>query len=189
MVDRKEKKSKVLLHICCAPDATTVIERLCSHYEVVGFFHNPNIFPQEEYEKRGREARKLADAMGFLLIVPPYQPEEWNEEVKGLENVPEKGQRCEVCFRFNLRRTARKACEMNISSFTTTLTISPHKDSHCIMQIGEAAAVEYGIHFLSIDFKKKNGFQRSLELSRKFNLYRQNYCGCRYSMCKKKTNA
>ncbi len=182
MVNCEKNKPSVLLHICCAPDSTAVVERLRSRYNVTGYFHNPNIFPPEEYEKRSREAVKAADKMGFALIVPPYNPDEWNEAVKGLEKEPEKGRRCRACFRFNLRRTARKAHDMSFPYFTTTLTISPHKNADLIMDIGHEAAAEYRVHFLAMDFKKRDGFLRSLELSKKFHLYRQNYCGCRYSM-------
>ncbi len=179
---RAQTKPKILLHICCAPDSTAVFEMLCSRYAVTGYFHNPNIYPLEEYQKRSSEARKAALKMGFPLVVPSYKPEEWNKRIKGLEHEPEKGLRCEICFRFNLWSTARKAREMHIPNFTTTLTISPHKDSNLIIRIGKAVGEEFGVNFLDIDFKKKHGFQRSLELSREWNLYRQNYCGCRYSM-------
>lgn len=183
-MEKNTHKPEVLLHICCGPDATAVYERLSGLFRVTGYFHNPNIYPQEEYRRRSREALRAGDEMGFPVIVPAYQPNKWNEKIKGLENEPEKGRRCQVCFRFNLKATACKARNMGIPHFTTTLTISPYKDSRLIILIGEEVGEETGVYFLAQDFKKKNGFQRSLELSRQFDMYRQNYCGCRFSMRK-----
>jgi predicted adenine nucleotide alpha hydrolase (AANH) superfamily ATPase len=174
-------KPKVLLHICCGPDSTAVYERLDPQYEVIGYFHNPNIYPEKEYEKRAQNALKAGREMGFKVIVPEYNPEEWLKAVKGLEREPEGGKRCERCFRHNLEATARKAMELSISFFTTTLTISPHKSSDTIFKIGTGLAEEYGIVFLDIDFKKKDGFKRSVELSKQMGLYRQKYCGCSFS--------
>jgi len=174
--------SKILLHICCAPDATAVFERLKQEYEVMGFFHNPNIFPEEEYKKRLEEVEYVTRKLKFKLMIPKYVPEDWENAVKCLEAEPEKGKRCEVCFRFNLEATAKKAISMGIFYFTTTLTISPHKKTEMIFKAGRDAAKKYGLEFLELDFKKKHGFKRSLELSQEMKLYRQNYCGCRYSM-------
>jgi epoxyqueuosine reductase len=184
--NQPEPEPKLLLHLCCGPDATAVFERLRDRYHVIGYFHNPNIYPPEEHEKRSREAVKAGRELGFSVIVPGYAPAEWNEQIKGLENEPEKGRRCEICFRYNLRETARKARELSIPNFTTTLTISPHKNSKLILRLGQEAGEAFGLHFLSLDFKKKHGFRRSLELSHQLKLYRQNYCGCRYSMRKDK---
>jgi predicted adenine nucleotide alpha hydrolase (AANH) superfamily ATPase len=173
--------AKLLLHICCAPDSTAVFERLKHKYKVIGYFHNPNIHPQEEYEKRKQEALHVASKMGFELIVPPYSPKAWLNTVKGLENEPEGGERCSACFRNNLKAAAEKAKELGISSFTSTLTISPHKRSQAIISIGKSVEKEVGIEFLAADFKKRGGFKRSLELSREMRLYRQKYCGCSFS--------
>jgi len=177
-------KPKVLLHICCGPDSTAVYERLEPQYEVIGFFHNPNIYPKEEYHKRAQNALKAGNELGFMVIVPDYNPKEWLKAVKGMEKEPEGGQRCEVCFCHNLEATAKKAGELGISFFTTTLTISPHKSSDTIFKIGKGLAEEHGIVFLDIDFKKKDGFKRSVELSKQMGLYRQKYCGCKYSIRK-----
>lgn len=174
-------RPKVLLHICCAPDATAVIERLTPEHEVLGFFHGPNIHPPEEYALRLDATRKAAAALGFPLVETDYAPERWDEAVHGLENEPERGQRCEACFRHNLMATAAKARELGIGAFTTTLTISPHKDEALVFAAGRDAAREHGVAFLELDFKKRDGFKRSLDLSRELGLYRQNYCGCRYS--------
>jgi len=181
-MNNSKAKLKTLLHICCAPDSTAVFERLKPEYEVIGFFHNPNIFPEAEYKKRLEEAEYVARKLKFKLVVPAYAPEKWENAVKGLEAEPEKGKRCNVCFRFNLEATAKKAKSMGIPFFTTTLSISPHKVTEMIFKAGRDAAIKYGLKFLEFDFKKKDGFKRSLELSREMNLYRQNYCGCRYSM-------
>jgi predicted adenine nucleotide alpha hydrolase (AANH) superfamily ATPase len=176
---------KVLLHICCAPDATAVFERLAPEHEVLGFFHGPNIHPPEEYVLRLDNARRVAEALGFRLLLAPYSPEAWDQDVRGLEQEPERGRRCEACFQHNLRATAAKARELGIPAFTTTLTISPHKDAAKIFAAGRAAGAEYGVEFLELDFKKRDGFKRSLELSRELGLYRQAYCGCRYSLNRK----
>jgi predicted adenine nucleotide alpha hydrolase (AANH) superfamily ATPase len=181
-MNKSKAKLKTLLHICCAPDATAVFERLKPEYEVIGFFHNPNIFPEAEYKKRLEQVELIVRKLKFELVVPAYTPEEWENAVKGLEAEPEKGKRCDVCFRFNLEATAKKAISMGIPFFTTTLTISPHKKTEMIFKAGRDAALKYSIKFLEFDFKKKDGFKRSLELSREMNLYRQSYCGCRYSM-------
>lgn len=173
--------NKVLVHICCAPDSTAVFERLTHEYEVIGFFHNPNIHPQREYEKRKQEAQRVASKMGFELIVPQYNPEDWLDAVKGLEKEPEGGERCAVCFQYNLRAAAEKAKELGILYFTSTLTISPHKHSQEIISIGKSVEKGAGIKFLAVDFKKQDGFKRSLEFSREMKLYRQKYCGCRFS--------
>lgn len=180
------KKPLILLHICCAPDATAVFERLREKYSVVGYFHNPNIHPEEEYRKRLKEAKYVAKTMNFPLEIPPYNPQKWFAAVKGLEQEPERGKRCQACFRFNLRATAKKAQEKGIPYFSTTLTISPHKKTADIFEAGKEASSEFELEFLAFDFKKKDGFKRSLIISREMNLYRQNYCGCCFSLREQK---
>lgn len=180
--NKKNQKPEVLLHICCGPDSTAVYERLEPDYEVIGYFHNPNIYPEEEYHRRAQNALKAGNELGFKVIVPEYSQKKWLKAVKGLENEPEGGKRCEKCFRHNLESTAKKAEELGISYFTTTLTISPHKSPDTIFKIGRGLAEEYGVIFLDVDFKKKDGFKRSVELSKQIGLYRQKYCGCQYSM-------
>jgi predicted adenine nucleotide alpha hydrolase (AANH) superfamily ATPase len=175
---------KILLHICCAPDSTAVFERLAPDFDVTGFFHNPNIHPRSEYLKRLSNAETAARSLGFPLIVAEYDPEGWGRRVQGLEGEPERGKRCEVCFRMNLRATARKAQGLGFPFFTTTLSLSPHKDFQRILEIGRDAADEFGVPFIGANFKKQDGFRRSLEISRELDLYRQNYCGCRYSIPK-----
>ena len=173
---------KIVLHICCGVCAAGVVERLALEgHEVVGFFYNPNIHPLEEYERRLKVTYKVAKELDFPLEVPPYTPEEWFEETRSLENEPEGGRRCEVCFRLRLKKTYLYLQDYGWDAFTTTLTISPHKSADVINQAGQEIG---GDRFLSRDFKKKEGFQRAMELAKKWSLYRQNYCGCIYSMTK-----
>jgi predicted adenine nucleotide alpha hydrolase (AANH) superfamily ATPase len=174
---------KVVLHICCGVCAAGVVERLFSEgQEVRGFFYNPNIHPQEEYERRLEAARKVAQEMNFPLEVGPYTPEEWFAETKSLENEPEGGRRCEVCFRHRLKRAYLYLQDSGFDAFTTTLTISPQKSAAVVNRVGQEIG---GDRFLVRDFKKKAGFQRTTELSKKWALYHQDYCGCIYSMRRK----
>lgn len=180
---RLEKK-KILLHVCCAPDATHVISVLKENYEPVIFFYNPSIFPDDEYFLRLSEAEKLSKSIGVELLKCSFSPEKWYELVTGFEDEPEGGERCEICFRMRLEETARHAKENSIDIFTTTLTISPHKNSSLINRLGKEAGLKYEVEFLEADFKKKDGFKKSIELSKKHGLYRQNYCGCEFSLRK-----
>ena len=180
--NKRGGKPEILLHICCGPDVTAVYERLSHQYTVIGYFHNPNIYPEKEYQKRAENALKAGRKLGFKVIVPEYHPEEWHKAVRGMEKEPEGGKRCEKCFRHNLEAAAKKALEMGISVFSTTLTVSPHKSSDAIFKVGRGLAEEYGVMFLDDDFKKKDGFKRSVELSGEMGLYRQKYCGCAYSL-------
>jgi len=174
-------KPKTLLHICCAPDATATAERLAKEYAVVGYFRNDNIYPPAEHALRLAHTERVAATQGFTLEPAEYCPETWAEAVRGLENEPERGRRCAVCFGHNLAAAAAKARALGIASFTTTLTISPHKNSKLIFEIGRDIGRAHGVNFLEIDFKKQDGFKRSLELCKQLELYRQNYCGCKYS--------
>ncbi|MBN1595325.1 epoxyqueuosine reductase QueH [candidate division FCPU426 bacterium] len=174
-------REKVLLHICCAPDATAVFERLQAAFTVVGYFHNPNIQPLSEYQIRLEAAEKVAACMGFSLLVPEYRPQDWLQAVRGLEQEPERGRRCGLCFSFNLQAAAAKARELAIPWVTSTLTISPHKNAAAVIKAGQHAAQLHAVRFLERDFKKNDGFKRSLLLSRELHLYRQNYCGCLFS--------
>ncbi|MBN2380892.1 epoxyqueuosine reductase QueH [candidate division WOR-3 bacterium] len=175
-------KPGILLHICCAPDATSVFERLNARFRVIGFFYNPQIEPYDEYERRLAETHKVAKAMGFELVCGEYDLDRWIQAVKGLETEPEKGKRCEVCYAFRLEETARLAREKGFEYFTTTLSVSPHKSFEWLKDMGEAMSRKYDVSFLAEDFKKQDGFKRSLELSEELNLYRQDYCGCLQSL-------
>jgi predicted adenine nucleotide alpha hydrolase (AANH) superfamily ATPase len=173
-----ETKGKILVHLCCAPCATASVERvLLDGYEPVLFFCNSNISPQAEYEIRLADAHKLAEKLEIVIEEDQYDHEAWLEKIQGLESEPEKGARCLKCFEFSLARTAELAERLGIPAFCTTLTVSPHKVSRLIFEIGSQWP-----GFIPIDFKKKGGFMRSLQLSDEMNLYRQNYCGCEFSI-------
>jgi len=164
----------LLLHVCCGPCASYVIEFLKGKYDLTLYFFNPNIEPEEEYLRRLESVKKLADKHNLLLIEGKYNNNEWREFVKGFENEPEGGKRCSLCFAFRLKRTAELADELGFDFFTTTLTISSYKDADVINKIGK----KYD-KYLEFDFSK--GFSRSVELAKEYNLYRQKYCGCEFS--------
>ena len=172
---------KLLLHACCGPCASGSIDRLLNEYAVVLFWSNCNIFPKEEYDRRLTAAKTLAEKKGLKLIEDAYCHDTWLKSVRGLEKEPERGKRCPVCFEFSLRRTAAFAVENKFDCFTTTLTISPHKNSKTIFEIGKTVSDEFGIKFIEKDFKKQDGFKKSLDISSDLRLYRQNYCGCEFS--------
>ena len=182
-------KPELLLHSCCGPCSTSVIERLVDEFNVTVFFYNPCIIDEEEYRRR-REAQiqfieqfneENAGRCRIVFREGDYCPGAFFEATAGLGNEPEGGARCEVCFRQRLEKTAAAACISGADYFGTTLTVSPHKDYKLISEIGRELALKYGLSFLDRDFKKKDGFARSIQLSRKYSLYRQNYCGCKYS--------
>ncbi|MCS7233304.1 MAG: epoxyqueuosine reductase QueH [Synergistetes bacterium] len=177
-------RDKILLHICCAPDATYPFLELSRAYEVIGYFYGSNIQPEEEYIKRLEAIKKLSKEWNLKVLVDEYNPISWFEEIKGLENEPEGGKRCERCFYVQLKRAAETAKSERVKTFTTTLTISPHKDVKLINQIGKEIDKEIGIAFLERVFRKNEGFKKSIELSRNLNLYRQSYCGCIFSLRK-----
>ncbi|MFC2051691.1 epoxyqueuosine reductase QueH [Chloroflexota bacterium] len=171
---------KVVLHICCAVCAAGVVERLNSEgHDVLGLFYNPNIYPLEEYERRLEATYKVAKESSFPLEAGPYATEEWFEETALLKNEPEGGMRCSACFRLRLKKTYLYLQDCGYDAFTTTLTVSPHKSVDVVNQVGREVG---GDRFLVRDFKKKAGFQRAIELAKKWALYRQSYCGCIYSM-------
>ncbi len=172
---------KLLLHTCCAPCVTVPVERLQSDFQITCYFYNPNIHPKKEYLKRLNELKKLLDGFHIEMIVADYEVKRWLQLVRGLEDVPEGGKRCEVCFRMRLEQTARFARENNYDAFTTVMSISPHKNADLLNRIGNELSQEFGVDYIEANFKKKDGFKRSVELSKKYNLYRQNYCGCIYS--------
>ncbi len=170
----------VVLHICCGVCAAGVVERLTQEgHQVLGLFYNPNIHPSEEYHRRLEVARKVAEQFGFSLAVPPYMPQEWLHEAESLSDEPEGGERCEICFRIRLKQTYHHMQDQGADAFTTTLTISPRKSVDTVNRIGQEIG---GNKFLARDFKKKAGFQRATELAKQWQLYRQHYCGCIYSL-------
>jgi len=174
-------RKKLLLHICCAPDATVGIERLSPDFEVEGFYYNPNIHPAEEYGRRLDAMRRLSSLVNFHFTEGEYDTSAWFDEMRGLENEPEKGLRCELCIRERLRSTASMARENDFDAFAAVLTISPKKNALLINRLGALAAEEFGVDYIPTDLKKKDGFKKSVELSREYGLYRQNYCGCEFS--------
>jgi predicted adenine nucleotide alpha hydrolase (AANH) superfamily ATPase len=177
----KEKHPRLLLHTCCGPCATSVVERLVKNYRVECFFYNPNIHPAAEYGLRLDEAREVARIAGVPLRDDEYDADAWFDSTAGLENEPEAGKRCAVCFRKRLLRTAQRAKTTGCDYFATTLTVSPHKNGELINRIGSEISADVGVRFLAGDWKKENGYARSVELSKKYGLFRQNYCGCKFS--------
>ena len=180
-----ERKPRLFLHCCCAPCSSYVTEYLHQFFDITVFFYNPNITEKEEYEKRKAELKRYLSEVdygaGISMFDADYDPDSFFEAAKGLENEPERGARCEKCFRLRLSKTAEVAKQNGFELFCTTLSISPHKDADLLMKIGEEFAREYGLSYLQSDFKKKNGYKRSIELSVEYDLYRQNYCGCIFS--------
>lgn len=172
---------KMLLHSCCGPCSTVVIERLKENFDVTVFYYNPNIEPKEEYEKRKAEQKKVCDHFGVPFLDFDYDNDGWHKFVEGLENEKEGGARCEKCFIYRLSRTAKFAKENNFDIFASTLSVSPHKNTNIINSVGEKLSEQFNIEFLPESFKKKDGYLRSINLSKELGLYRQNYCGCLYA--------
>ena len=175
----------LLLHSCCAPCSSYVMEYLTQHFSVTLYYYNPHIYPGEEYAKRIKEQENLVAAQPHCypvtFLAGPYEPEEFFRSVKGHEKDREGGERCFICYELRLREAAKVAAAGGFDYFTTTLSISPLKNAAKLNEIGEKLGKEYGVAYLPSDFKKKGGYQRSVELSREYGLYRQNYCGCVYS--------
>jgi len=179
----KQAENKILLHACCAICSAHPIELLKSMgYEVIVYFYNPNIYPIKEYEQRLETQKILCKYFGVELIVGNYDIESYYLTVKGLENEPERGLRCDKCFKLRLTQTAQKAKEIGIENFSTSIVISPHKSFTKITTLGEKIALDYNLNYIAIDFKKKDGFLRTNTIARELNLYRQNYCGCKFSL-------
>lgn len=192
IIINKEKNivPNLLLHSCCAPCSSYVIEYLANYFYITILYYNPNISPIDEYLKRKDEQIKLIREMPTKyrvdIIDCDYDNEIYERLVKGLEKEPERGKRCEVCFKLRLGKTAEIASRGNYDYFATTLTLSPYKNAKLINDIGLELGEKYGIKYLGSDFKKRDGYKKSIELSKQFNLYRQNYCGCIYSNINKK---
>jgi epoxyqueuosine reductase len=170
----------ILLHICCGVCAAGAVNTLTDEgHTVTGFFYNPNIYPEEEYFKRLETAHKVARKLNFSLIVLPFEPEEWLSQAEPFKREPEGGKRCSICFRLRLQQTYDYLQKCGVDAFATTLSISPHKSAEVVNQIGREIG---GARFLERDFKKKDGFKKTIQLARQWNLYQQNYCGCKYSI-------
>ena len=180
----KDTKPKLLLHVCCAPCSSYVLTYLCDYFDITILYYNPNISPIEEYEKRLNEAKRLIKELNkenIHIMECNYENEEFEKIAKGLEDAPEGGIRCRKCYKLRIEKAAKYAKENNFDYFTTTLTISPLKNSQVLNGIGKELEEKYNVKYLYSDFKKKEGYKTSIILSKKYNLYRQNYCGCIYS--------
>ena len=186
VLQRQGRVPRLLLHSCCAPCSSYVLEYLSRYFEITVFYYNPNIYPPEEFGKRVEEQKRLIAQLPAEHLISfldgPYEPERFYEMARGLEQVPEGGERCFKCYRLRLTETAEMARAGKYDYFTTTLSISPLKNAEKLNEIGGQLAKDYGVDYLYSDFKKRNGYKRSTELSREYGLYRQDYCGCVFSM-------
>lgn len=182
-------RPSLLLHSCCAPCSSSVLETLCAHFDVTVLYYNPNIWPASEFEKRCAEQKRFCDSFiagqKIKFVAANHRHEEFDNAVKGLENLPEGEGRCTVCYRLRLEETARYAKEHGYEYFTTTLSVSPLKDAKRLNSIGVELGEKHGIKYLVSDFKKQNGYKRSCELSRQFGMYRQDFCGCKHSLAQR----
>ena len=188
LISKNQKEGivpKLLLHSCCAPCSSYVLEYLSDYFEITVFYYNPNIFPESEYTKRILEQQMLIQDMKFKhpvsFLAGAYERERFYEIARGLEHLKEGGERCFKCYELRLEEAAKIAKEIEYDYFTTTLSISPMKNAEKLNEIGTKIAKQYGVEYLQSDFKKKNGYKRSIELSKEYGLYRQDYCGCEFS--------
>ena len=184
-LQQEGKVPRLLLHACCAPCSSAVLEYLSQYFAITLLYYNPNIAPLEEYQKREAELRRLVSQMKFThpvaLLPCQYDGQAFVQAARGLEGEPEGGKRCEACFRLRLRYTAQEAARLRFDYYTTTLSISPMKNAPLLNQLGEEIGREFGVAHLPSDFKKKDGYKRSVQLSKEYDLYRQDYCGCAFS--------
>ena len=177
-----QTRKKLLLHSCCAPCSSGVLEELIKLFDVTVFFYNPNINTKEEYDKRANHQKKLCDTLGVNCIITNYSPGNFSTATIGREKDKEGGERCTLCFQIRLQQTALYAKENGFDIFTTTLSVSPYKNAFLLNEIGNKISGENNIEYLEANFKKNNGYLKSIENSKKFNLYRQKYCGCAFSL-------
>ena len=184
-LQQEGKVPRLLLHACCAPCSSAVLEYLSQHFAITLLYYNPKIAPLEEYQKREAELRRLISQMKFThpveLLPCQYDGQAFVQAARGLEGEPEGGKRCEACFRLRLRYAAQEAARLRFDYYTTTLSISPMKNAPLLNQLGEEIGREFGVAHLPSDFKKKDGYKRSVQLSKEYDLYRQDYCGCAFS--------
>ena len=184
-LQQEGKVPRLLLHACCAPCSSAVLEYLSQYFAITLLYYNPNIVPLEEYQKREAELRRLVSQMKFIhpveLLPCQYDGQAFVQAARGLEGEPEGGKRCEACFRLRLRYAAQEAARLRFDYYTTTLSISPMKNAPLLNQLGEEIGREFGVAHLPSDFKKKDGYKRSVQLSKEYDLYRQDYCGCAFS--------
>ncbi len=184
MISVEGVRPRLLLHACCAPCSSYVIEYLEPHFDLTLFFYNPNITQEEEFIKRYSELKRFVDERWegkIPIICPPFKPDEYLSAVFGLENLPEGGKRCFKCYSLRLEATARVAADAGFRYYCTTLSVSPYKNAEALYEIGSRLGEKMGVMYLPSDFKKKDGYKRSIELSREYGLYRQDFCGCPFS--------
>ena len=183
LISNLDYKPKLLLHSCCGPCSSYVITYLIDYFDITVLYYNPNIEPKEEYEKRKKEQIRLIKELdrNVKLLDIDYDNESYRKVITGLESEPEGGKRCHVCYELRLDKTGELAKEKNFEYFGTTLTVSPYKNAQVLNEIGKKLEEKYDIKYLYSDFKKKDGYKKSIELSKKYNLYRQDYCGCEFS--------
>lgn len=186
------RRPSLLLHSCCAPCSSYVLEYLNQYFDISIFYYNPNISPKSEFDYRVNEVKRLIGELphenDIKFIEGEYDSSVFFDMARGMETLPEGGERCFKCYELRLRRSAQEAQKGGFDYFTTTLSISPHKNAQKLNEIGAALSEEYGVKYLFSDFKKKNGYKRSCELSEQYGLYRQNYCGCVFSKAQSKSN-
>lgn len=184
-IEPAKNRPSLLLHACCAPCSSYVLEYLTAFFKITLLYYNPNITPESEYLKRVRELKRFVREAGYAddvtFLEGAYEPAVFFDMAKGMENLPERGRRCYYCYRLRMEEAAKKAAALGADYFTTTLSISPHKNAQWINEIGEELAAKYQVAHLPSDFKKKSGYLRSIALSEEYQLYRQNYCGCVFS--------
>ena len=184
-IQNNSKTPSLLLHSCCAPCSSYVLEYLSQYFKITVFYYNPNISPKEEYIKRVKEQKRLISQLPVKnsvdFIEGDYEPQGFYEIAKGMEHIPEGGERCFNCYRLRLEKTAKLASELNMDYFTTTLSISPYKNAAKLNEIAEELSEIHSVKNLPSDFKKKEGYKRSIQLSKEYDLYRQDYCGCIFS--------
>ena len=190
---RGKRMPRVLLHSCCGPCSSSVLEYLTQYFDVTLLWYNPNIYPKEEFDRRFKTQVQLIESMGLAdkvsVLAEPWKSEDYYKRIKGLENEPEGGKRCAECFRLRLLETARLAKHYQYEYFCTTLTLSRHKDAVLINSLGEEIGRAVGVSWLPSDFKKRDGENRSIELSEQYGLYRQLYCGCEFSLHRREETA
>ena len=185
------KRPRLLLHACCAPCSSYVLEYLYKYMDITILFYNPNISPESEFNYRAEELARLIEETDrdIPIIKPEYNSEPFLQMSKGLENLPEGDKRCYLCYELRLKEVAKTAAEKGFDLFTTTLSISPYKNAEWLNEIGKRLEAEYGVGYLYADFKKKDGYKRSIQLSQQYNLYRQDYCGCAYSKAARQSDS
>lgn len=187
-LEAEDKVPNLLLHSCCAPCSSYVLEYLSQYFHITVYYYNPNIYPEEEYRHRAKEQQefiqRISQKYPIQFMEGQYETKRFYDMAKGLEQVKEGGERCYKCYHLRLEDTAKLAKEMGFDYFTTTLSISPHKNAQWLNEIGQLLSKDYKVSYLVSDFKKKNGYKRSVELSSDYDMYRQEYCGCIFSMPK-----